>query len=125
MMRFLANMCVSMHTVRWLRQQGYEVVHLREEGLQRLPDNQVLEKARAEQRVVLTMDLNFGYLLAISKAVLPSVILFRLEDKRSEIVNERLSAVLRQCKEDLEKGAIVVVNEASIRVRRLPIQSKP
>ena len=86
-----------------------------------LPDEQVLAKAVAEQRIVLTMDLDFGYLLAISKASLPSVILFRLEDKRSERVNERLSEVLRLCLNDLSAGAIVVVTETTIRVRRLPI----
>jgi predicted nuclease of predicted toxin-antitoxin system len=86
-----------------------------------LPDEQVLAKAVAEQRIVLTMDLDFGYLLAISKASLPSVILFRLEDKRSERVNERLSEVLRLCLNDLSAGAIVVVIETTIRVRRLPI----
>ncbi len=120
-MKFLADMCISMQTVKWLRQQGYEVVHLREEGLHRLPDDQVLEKARTERRIVLTMDLDFGYLLAIGRGSLPSVVLFRLEDQRSEVVNERLSEVLIRCKEDLENGAIVVVTESTIRVRRLPI----
>lgn len=120
-MKFLANMCISMRTVKWLRQQGYDVVHLGEEGLHRLPDDQVLEKARTEKRIVLTMDLDFGYLLAISKASLPSTVLFRLEDQRSEVVNERLAEVLVRCREDLERGAIVVVTESTIRVRRLPI----
>lgn len=120
-MKFLANMCISTKTVQWLRQQGYDVTHLREEGLHKLPDEQVLAKAVAEQRIVLTMDLDFGYLLAISKVSLPSVILFRLEDKRSERVNERLAEVLRLCLNDLSAGAIVVVTETTIRVRRLPI----
>lgn len=120
-MKFLANMCISTKTVQWLRQQGYDATHLREEGLHKLPDEQVLAKAVAEQRIVLTMDLDFGYFLAISKASLPSVILFRLEDKRSERVNERLSEVLRLCLNDLSAGAIVVVTETTIRVRRLPI----
>lgn len=121
-MKFLTNMCMSVRTVQWLRQKGYDAVHLREEGLQRLPDEKVIAKAFAEQRVVLTMDLDFGYLLAISKASLPSVVIFRLEDKRSERVNERLSEVLKFCLDDLLAGAIVVVMETAIRVRRLPIQ---
>jgi predicted nuclease of predicted toxin-antitoxin system len=106
-------MGVSLRTVAWLRQQGHEAVHLREE---------VLAKARAEQRVLLTMDLDFGYLLAASGSQLPSVILFRLQDERAEVVNARLAEVLARCASDLEAGAIVSVTEGAIRVRRLPIE---
>ncbi len=31
---FLADMGISLRTVSWLREQGYDVVHLRDEGLQ-------------------------------------------------------------------------------------------
>ena len=53
-----------MTTVRALRQAGEEVVHLRDEGLFQLPDDSILDKARREQRVILTFDLDFGELLA-------------------------------------------------------------
>jgi predicted nuclease of predicted toxin-antitoxin system len=114
-------MGISMYTVEWLRQQGHDAVHLREEGLQRSSDQEVMAKALAEERILLTMDLDFGYLLAVSGEQLPSVILFRLGDERSEVVNERLADLLAQCKAALEGGAILSVNEAAIRVRRLPI----
>jgi predicted nuclease of predicted toxin-antitoxin system len=119
--KFLGDMGISARTIRWLRGQGYEALHLRDEGLQRAADEAVLEKARAEGRILLTMDLDFGYLLAVSRERLPSVILFRLEDESSEIVNARLADVLSQCAHDLEAGAMVSVSEAAIRVRRLPI----
>ena len=120
-MRFLADMGVSARTVAWLRQQGYHAVHLRDEGLQRLPDEEILTKARVEKRILLTMDLDFGYLLAVSREHLPSVILFRLSDERSEVVNRRLADVLSQCQSDIEAGAIISVSDTAIRVRRLPI----
>lgn len=121
-MRFLADMGISMLTVAWLRQQGHDAIHLREESLHRSPDEDVLAKARAEERILLTMDLDFGYLIAVSGEQLPSVILFRLADERSEVVNERLADILTQCKSDLEAGAIISVSEVAIRVRCLPIQ---
>jgi predicted nuclease of predicted toxin-antitoxin system len=115
-------MGISLRTVAWLRQQEHDAVHLREEGLQRLPDEDILAKARAEERILLTMDLDFGYLLAVSGEQLPSVILFRLSDERSEVVNRRLADVLAQGETDLETGAIISVSEAVFRVRHLPIQ---
>lgn len=84
-------------------------------------DEQVLSKVRSENRILLTMDLDFGYLLAVSRERTPSVILFRLSDERSETVNSRLADVLERFKGPLEKGAIVSFGEEAIRVRSLPI----
>ena len=120
-MRFLADMGISTRTIAWLHEQGHDAVHVREQGLQRASDETIMAKAYAERRIVLTMDLDFGYLLAVSGEQRPSVILFRLSDERAEVVNEHLAAVIAQCANDLEAGAIVSVSEAAIRVRRLPI----
>lgn len=120
-MKFLADMGISTRTVAWLQAQGHDALHLRDEGMQRADDTEILTKARAEDRVVLTVDLDFGYLLAISGAVLPSVILFRLGDERAEIINTRLQTVLSECADALNEGAIVSVTSHSFRVRKLPI----
>jgi predicted nuclease of predicted toxin-antitoxin system len=42
--KFLADMGVSMTTVVALRHVGEEVVHLREQGLFTLPDDQIVAK---------------------------------------------------------------------------------
>lgn len=42
-MRFLADMGVSRQVVEWLHEEGHEALHLREEGLQRLPDSEIFE----------------------------------------------------------------------------------
>jgi hypothetical protein len=65
-MRFLADMGVSQQVVEWLRTNGHDAVHLRDEGLQRLPNGDIFQKAGREQRIVLTFDLDFGEILAAS-----------------------------------------------------------
>ncbi len=120
-MKFLADMGISLRTVTWLHGAGYDVVHLRDESLQRLPDNEILIKARAEGRILLTIDLDFAQLLAVSGESLPSVILFRLGNENYDAINERLTQVLSECQEDLELGAIISVSNETFRVRRLPI----
>lgn len=65
-MRFLANMGVSPLTVKALCDQGYNTIHLCEQGLERLSDNLIMAKAKSENRIVLTFDLDFGDLLAFS-----------------------------------------------------------
>ena len=120
-MKFLADMGISLQTVAWLRNAGYEVVHLRDEGLQTLPDEEILIQARIEARILLTLDLDFGYLLAIAGESLPSVIIFRLGNENYNMINERLLVVLDRCGDDLETGAIISVKQLSFRVRKLPI----
>lgn len=120
-MKFLADMGISPRTINWLRNAGYDAVHLVEQGLERLPDDEILVKARDEGRILLTVDLDFGYLLAVSGERLPSVILFRLGNERYEIIHERLAEVLSECERDLIAGAIISVTDESSRVRRLPI----
>ena len=124
-MRFLADMGVSLRIVAWLRDHGHDAVHVRELELQRANDEQILRRAAKDARIVLTMDLDFGYLLAVSGGRTPSVIIFRLTDERSETINNRLRDVLPRCREALEQGAIVSVGDETARVRRLPLRSDP
>lgn len=121
-MKFLADMGVSMATVEALRERGEDVVHLRELGLQTLPDDKILSKAIDEQRAVLTFDLDFGELLAAGGGKGPSVILFRLRNQTPAAVTPKLFQVLGNCRSVLETGAIIIVEDEGYRVRTLPIR---
>ena len=120
-MRFLADMGVAMRVVEWLRNAGHDARHLREEGLHRLPNGSIVAKAVAEDRIVLTFDLDFGDIVALTGSQAASVILFRLHNARTPFVIERLATVLDRCGEALARGAVIVVEDARHRVRRLPI----
>ena len=120
-MRFLGNMGISPITIAFPRTQGHEAKRLLEENLERLPDPDILEKARSERSIVLTNDLDFGDLLAESGAGLPSVIIFRLADMRPENVNRFLVKIINTYAHDLDQGAIISVSEYNIRLHRLPI----
>lgn len=121
-MRFLADMGISPNTVAFLRAQGHDAVHLLEVELERLTDSAILEKALQEERILLTHDLDFGELLAASKAQLPSVIIFRLQNMRPARVNSTLAAVLAEHADVLTAGVVISVTEGRLRVRRLPIE---
>jgi predicted nuclease of predicted toxin-antitoxin system len=86
-----------------------------------LPDSDIVVKAAMEKRVLLTSDLDFGYLVAISRSSLPSIVLFRLSDMRPMTVTSHLDNVLLQHESELAKGALIVVTDSRIRVRLLPI----
>ena len=114
-------MGLAQTTIVFLREQGHDAVHLRDQGLQQLPDIEIVQKARAEGRVILTHDLDFGRIVALGGTHVPSVITFRLSDMRPSQVNQRLLSVLEHFTEQLEMGALVSVTDGGIRVRSLPI----
>jgi len=120
-MRFLTDMCVDVRIVRWLQEQEHDATHLRDEGLHRMPNGEIFKKAINEDRVVITFDLDFAEIAALTEGKKASVILFRLRNTRVPHVIERLSTVLENSSEALEKGAVVVVEESRHRMRFLPI----
>ncbi|MGB0563811.1 MAG: DUF5615 family PIN-like protein [Spirulinaceae cyanobacterium] len=120
-MKFLGDMGISPRTIAALREQGHDAIHLADEGLATLPDAEILAKARLEGRILLTVDLDFGYLLAVSKANLPTVIIFRLGNVSRDVVESRLVQVMQQCEAKLQSGVIVSVSDESFRVRKLPL----
>lgn len=119
-MRFLADMGISQRVVEWLRIHGHDAVHLREQGLQRLPDGEIFHKAADEGRVVLTFDLDFGEIVASCTDHRAGVILFRVNNATTPFVIERLESVLDDAAQALLGGAIVVVEDARHRVRSFP-----
>lgn len=120
-MRLLADMGVSMGTVGLPREGGHDAVHLHEQGLQRLPDAEILKKAVAEERVIVTFDLDFGDLMALGIERAPSVMILRLHDDTPDLVARRLLEILDRRQAELENGALIVIEDARYRMRRLPI----
>ena len=122
-MRFLADAGISPKTVEFLRRASHDVVHVRELAMQRANDRLVAERARADARIILTFDLDFGAVLALGVVDRPSVVIFRLSDERADAVNRRLEAVLSEQAAALGSGALVLVEDTRYRVRLLPIRA--
>ena len=114
-------MGVSLRVVEWLRGRGDDVVHLRDQGLQRMPDVEVFAKATAEGRVVLTFDLDFGEIVAQLRATHTSVVVFRLRDARPEACNFPARSRVPRESAGADRGAVVSVEGGRHRVRLLPI----
>ena len=122
-MKFLADMGISSRTIAFQQTLGHDTVHLADQGPERLPDHDILAKARQEDRILLVHDLGFGELVAASGHTLPSVITFRLRNMHPNRVNSALQHIIPQHGETLEQGAILSVTEGQVRVRSLPLET--
>jgi predicted nuclease of predicted toxin-antitoxin system len=77
--------------------------------------------AREHEFILFTHDLDFSRILALTRASGPSVFLVRTEDVLPSAIGALVVRALRQHREALESGAIVVLDASSSRVRILPI----
>jgi predicted nuclease of predicted toxin-antitoxin system len=78
--------------------------------------------AIAESRVLVSMDTDFGELLARSNASVPSLVLFRRVGRTGNEQAAVLLLNLADVAEDLEAAAIAVITNTQIRIRRLPLR---
>ena len=63
---------MDVRVVSWLNSQGHDATHLRDEGLQRLPNGEIFDKAVAEGRIIVTFDLDFARSLRFPKGARPA-----------------------------------------------------
>lgn len=120
-LRFLADMNISPLTVTALHAAGWEIIRVSTVLPATAPDREILAWARQEARVVVTHDLDFSTLLALSGYDRPSLITLRLASTDPDLVTRRLLQILPQVEEALQRGCAVTADEKTVRIRRLPI----
>jgi len=108
-------------TVPRLRALGLEAEHVGDCALATADDRTILDHARQRGQIVVTLDADFHTHLALSRGTAPSVIRLRMEGLKAEQLAELLVRILDQCREDLNRGALISVTETGIRLRRLPL----
>lgn len=119
--RFLANMNISPRTIEALQQQGWDIVRVSQLLPVNASDQEILDLARREDRVVVTQDLDFSTLLALGGYARPSLITLRLSVLDPETVARRLLEIVPRMGRELREGCAVTIEDIAMRVRSLPI----
>jgi predicted nuclease of predicted toxin-antitoxin system len=120
-MRLLLDQGLPRSTVEYLYKFGFEADHVGELGMAAASDAKILDFAREEGCVVVTLDADFHALLTFARTTGPSVIRVRIEGLGAEGLARLLVNVLEICEEDVKRGAVVSVTEAGVRIRQLPL----
>jgi len=122
-MRFLVDNAPSPQVAEALCQTGHDALHVRDVGLARAHDAEIMALAVRVDRVLLSADSDFSALLALRNETKPSFVLFRGPTHRrpAQQVLLLLNA-LPHIESDLHRGAVVVIAPDRIRVRELPVR---
>jgi len=118
-------MNLSPKWVERLRTSGYDAVHWSEVGSAEATDEDIANWARTEDRIVLTSDLDFGSLLAATRANSPSVVQLRSAILRPSIVGDAVCGALAISRSDLLEGAFLTFDGNRARLKKLPFVEEP
>lgn len=121
-MKILIDMNLSPDWVAGLAAEHIESAHWSAIGDPRAEDDEIMEYARANGYIVFTNDLDFGTILALTKAESPNVVQVRAQDILPSHLANTVVAVLRENARLLDEGALIVVDEGRARVRILPLE---
>ncbi len=120
-MRIVVDMNLSPRWAVRLGELGIDAVHWRDVGDPRASDAAIMAWARAERAVVLTHDLDFVVILALTQARGPSVVLLRMHDPAPFLAAALVAAAVGAHAPELGAGAVLVLERGGNRVRLLPV----
>ena len=121
-MRLLVDMPISPSTAQFLRDLGHYVDHAGDLGMARASDEEIVERAKTEGMTILTADLDYGAILAVTGEMEPGVIILRVGNWTTEQIENRLRRVFENIPEERFRSTIATVERFRVRFRRLPIQ---
>ena len=113
-MRFLADECCDFAAVRALRSEGHDVLAVNEFQFRSI-DKEVMELALAENRILLTEDKDFGWLVFAGRVESPGVILIRFPASARGLLAEAVLKLVREHASQLV-GAFVVLQPGTARI---------
>jgi predicted nuclease of predicted toxin-antitoxin system len=121
--KFLIDNPLSPRVAAGLRAAGHDAVHVLDYGMHAATDEAIFERAALESRVVVSVDTDFGTLLALREATSPSVILLRAVSlRRADDQVALILVALASTEAALRRGAIVILEHHRLRLRDLPIR---
>jgi len=112
-MRFVVDECTGPAVARWLREHEHDVFSVYEEA-RGMDDRDVVQKAFAENRILITNDKDFGERIYREHRPHRGVVLLQLENERAAVKIDVVRQLLASYADRLA-DQYVVVTETRVR----------
>lgn len=116
-MKFLVDVGVSNKVEEYLAAAGHDTKCIRKID-PRLKDSEIVNIAAVENRIILTMDKDFGELVFKSGKVHSGILLLRLESENSVEKVRIVKSILENYSKELDNNFCVFQN-GRLRIRKL------
>lgn len=120
-MKLLLDQGLPRSTLNFLEEEGISAIHVGDIGMALADDHLILEKAESDGMTVVTLDSDFHILMALRKAIKPSVIRIRIEGLKGKQLADLLQFVISKCNMEINKGALITVKDTGIFIHLLPV----
>jgi predicted nuclease of predicted toxin-antitoxin system len=102
-----------------LRDLGYDVSTVYDQGLRGKEDHEVAEVCRAEERILISMDLDFSNVQMFPPEKYAGLIVLRLRAKGRASVRNVFERVVAHMNQEPIAGRLWIVDEQRIRIHRV------
>ena len=116
-MRFLVDRCAGRRLAEWLRNDGHDVTEARTLGSDP-GDWALLELANSEERILVTIDTDFGELVFVHDV--PHAGLLRLPDVPPEQRITLVTEVINRHRQAMEERAVITIRGGRVRISHPP-----
>lgn len=122
-MKFLIDNNISPKISVLLNKSGHDSIHIKNIGKHKASDNEIFALAFEQERIIITADIDFSYILSQWHHNLPSVLLFRYFPYNPEIQSKAILEIALRFESELLSGSLIIVEPDKIRIRPLPLLS--
>lgn len=119
----VADMDIAVPVIQFLREHGIEILSALEEGWENLTDSQILARAHAMGRFVLTHDGDFGTLAVHRRDPVTGILYLRPGGRLPDEVIADMEALL-ETEVDWTPPVIAVYRTGLLRLRKLDMEKE-
>lgn len=118
MLKLLTDENVFPSTVEILRSHHFDVTDIKELGLIGIGDREIMDLAKRERRIVVSLDLHFANIFLFPPSECPGIIVLRIKPAVPAKVDRAIERFLQRMDPEKIKNALVIVSEDKFRIRR-------
>ena len=118
-MRFKVDESLHVEVADLLRGQGYDALTVFDQGLRGRDDHDIADMCRSENRVILSLDLDFSNILMFPPENYPGLIVLRLRKKGRGAVRRVVTRITDHLNKEPLAGRLWIVDEHRIRIHRV------